>query len=142
MQLSMQLLRRSDLSSSVFIVDDSNYVSVPLEIALRCLDGFRVIRVFNATDAWEILSDPCMQITAMITDLNMPVITGYELIASVRADERYRALPVIAFSGDDGAKVAERAMRSGADAFFEKPFSMKDLRSTLQLLLNKWRSSA
>lgn len=132
--------RSSSCSSFVLIVDDCDYLSVPLEIALRCLDGFRVVRAFDVAGACDILSDPRVRFAAVITDLNMPVASGYELILSVRCHERYRELPVIAMSGDSGMKAKEQALRSGADAFFAKPFSINELRSTLQRLLRNSRS--
>lgn len=75
-------------------------------------------------------------IEALITDLNMPAASGYELIDLVRRCGRHRKLPIIAMSGDDHHGVAEKARLSGANAFFPKPFSPADMRRTLRKLLD------
>ena len=122
----------------ILIVDDCDYLSVPLEIALRCLDGFRVVRAFDVAEAAEILFEHPAPIAAMVTDLNMPCSSGYDLIGLVRNSYRHRQLPIIAMSGDDHSAVAEKALRSGANAFFAKPFSLADMRNTLRRLIDNW----
>jgi CheY-like chemotaxis protein len=72
----------------------------------------------------------------MVTDLNMPFVDGFELIARVRKDERYASLPIIVVSGDVDPRTPERVKHLGVDAFFAKPYSPAVVRRTLENLLD------
>ena len=72
----------------------------------------------------------------MLTDLNMPDVDGFELIARLRADERRCRLPVIVLSAATDPKARERALQAGANAFFAKPYSLVEVRTKLEDLLH------
>ena len=69
---------------TILLVEDSEYIAVPLEIALTCLDGMRVLRASNASEAGEILFGTDHQVAALITDLHLPQIDGFQFITQVR----------------------------------------------------------
>lgn len=57
----------------------------------------------------------------LITDLSLPRMDGFELIARVRADPALRAIPVICLSGYGGHEHEERALAAGCDRVLQKP---------------------
>ncbi len=57
----------------------------------------------------------------IVTDLALPRMDGFELIARLRADERLRSIPVIALSGYSGAEVAARVKAAAPSALIQKP---------------------
>ena len=118
----------------LIIEDDDN--TAPLEIALAALDGVKVVILANGREAVELLRLPSMNIAAVVTDLHVPHVDGFELIKTIRADERYSHLPVVVVSGDTHPEVPERLRTLGADAFFSKPYSPAEVRKTLRGLLN------
>ncbi len=65
----------------------------------------------------------------VLMDLQMPELNGYEAIRKIRRleSEKYRYLPVIAFSAESGREVTEKAMAAGFAAFFSKPFIPEEL---------------
>lgn len=132
----MHTLQVAPVERCVLIVDDCDYVSLPLEIALSCLEGFRVFRASDVKGASNILFGVKAPIAAVVTDLNMPLFSGYDLIGLLRSSCRHRQTPIIAMSGDDYPAIAERALRSGANAFFAKPFSLTHMRRTLRRLID------
>ncbi|MEI6306746.1 MAG: response regulator [Deltaproteobacteria bacterium] len=72
----------------------------------------------NGLEALEILvSNP--DIDVIVLDLNMPVMDGFEFLAHIKDDLRFRAIPVCVFSGnkDDSTK----ALKLGAGDFINKP---------------------
>ncbi len=75
-------------------------------------------------------------IGALVTDLNMPRMDGFELIERVRAQVRYARLPIIVVSGDADPRTPDRLARLGVDAFFSKPYSPAEVRRKLEQLLN------
>ena len=74
-------------------------------------------------------------VSALVTDLHLPTIDGFELIGRVRAEGRTQKVPVIVISGDTDPKTPEIAYRIGADASFAKPYSPARVRRTLECLL-------
>ncbi len=57
----------------------------------------------------------------IVTDLALPRMDGFELIARLRADERLRSIPVIALSGYSGDEVAARIKAAAPSALIQKP---------------------
>ena len=57
----------------------------------------------------------------LVTDLSLPRMDGFELIARVRADPALRAIPVICLSGYGGHQHEQRALAAGCDRILQKP---------------------
>jgi CheY-like chemotaxis protein len=120
---------------TVLIVEDDENVA-PLEIALASMHGVRVLILKNGREAAELLRRNSLDLAAVITDLQLPYVDGFELIEIIRAQARYSDLPIVVLSGDSHPDTPERLRLLGANAFFPKPYSPSDVRHTLEDLLN------
>jgi CheY-like chemotaxis protein len=80
-------------------------------------------------------------IRAIVTDIRMPGMDGFELIRFLRGDARHRATPIIVITADTDPDTPARAARLGANAFFSKPFSPAAVRQTLERLLDANRDT-
>jgi len=119
----------------VLIVEDSENSAAMLEIAFSEIPGVSLTVTQSAVEAWRILHDGAA-VRAIITDLNMPQMDGFELIRRVRADRTLAATPIIVVSADTDPGTPERIARLGVDAFFAKPFSPARLRRKLEQILD------
>jgi CheY-like chemotaxis protein len=126
---------RSD-GRPVLVVDDSENNAAMLEIALSDIPEVRVVLASSAFEAWRILSGADSSIRAIVTDLNMPRMDGFELIRRIRADGRLAATPIVVVSADTDPGTPERIARLGVSAYFPKPFSPFQVRRKLEQLLN------
>jgi two-component system chemotaxis sensor kinase CheA len=101
-------LKRPEQLSTVLLVDDSAFFRDMLSPVLKAA-GFQVITAASADAALATLqSDP--KIEVVVTDLEMPGRSGFDLVAAMRrAEPRLAALPVIGLSGAIGADAVERA---------------------------------
>src|SRR5579864_2024491 len=90
----------------IVIVEDTDTCAATLEIALLAIPDVMVVAVSSARQALEILQDG--KASALVTDLHMPRMDGFELIQKVRSDRRYSRLPVIVVSGDTDPGTPER----------------------------------
>ena len=100
----------------VLLVDDSAFVRASL--AKRLSAQFVVRQASSGEHAWEtLLLDP--DIAAVLSDLSMPGIDGFQLLGRVRNSvvPRIRRLPVAVLSGADDAAARRRAIELGADRF-------------------------
>jgi CheY-like chemotaxis protein len=120
---------------TVLIVDDSPQMAVNLEIALTAGPEFEVQIVASAKEALAVLNQAGCPVAAIITDLEMPRMNGYELIEILRKNPKWATTPIIVSSGTVDPDAPARAERLGANAYFAKPYSMMKLRKTLARLL-------
>lgn len=125
----------SDNLPIILIVDDAQTTAIALELACTEIRGAGVRAVFSAVDALRVLGDENAQVCAVVTDLKMPVMDGFQLIEFIRSHSRFSALPIIVVSADTDPEIPERIRQLGADAWFPKPFSPSALRQTLERLL-------
>ena len=121
---------------SVLIVEDSENSAATLEIALLGIPGLNVLMASSAFDALRILREAAPKPHAIVTDLNMPRMDGFELIRQIRGDERLSATPIIVVSADTDPGTPDRVSRMGVDAFFAKPYSPAKVRRKLEELLD------
>ncbi|MBI4874818.1 MAG: response regulator [Acidobacteria bacterium] len=120
----------------VLIADDSDQLAATIEIALSGFPELEVVSVSDGARAYQCLSRDT-SVCALVTDLNMPRMDGFELIERLRSNDRLSRLPVIAVSGDTDPRTPSRVLALGADAYFAKPFSPAELRDTLARLIGR-----
>jgi chemotaxis protein histidine kinase CheA len=116
----------------VLVVDDSR---LSREAATRVLAaaGHQVITAEDGWEAWETLSE--RRFDAVVTDLEMPRVDGFELIARIRRDATVRHLPVVVLSSRTAKATRDRALRAGADAVLPKGPHKRALAETVAHLL-------
>jgi chemosensory pili system protein ChpA (sensor histidine kinase/response regulator) len=116
---------------AVLFVDDS--ISVR-KLAARFLEtsGFEVDTARDGLDALDKLASGRFRI--VITDLEMPRMHGYELIAEIRRHPQYRHLPVIVCSSRSSEKHRRRARELGAQGYITKPFTKDQLLADIRQL--------
>ena len=124
------------MQQTVLIVEDSEGAAAPLEVALQTIIGIRVQLFSSARDALTVLGSTD-HVAALVTDLHLPSMDGFELIKLIRGDQRYTTLPIIVISGDTQPGTLERLIRLGANAYFPKPYSPTEIRQKLESLLNE-----
>lgn len=101
--------------------------------------GFRVEQAHNGLQALERAFD--LHPDAILTEMNIPGIDGYELTRRLRSDERTRDIPILAITGyAPFTQDPARADRAGCDAVLHKPCDPTDLVRTLAGLITQARS--
>jgi CheY-like chemotaxis protein len=80
---------------------------------------FHVVEAGDGVAALELMESTCPDV--VVTDLALPRMDGFELIARMRGDDRLRNVPVIALSGYAGTEHEDRARQAGSDLVLMKP---------------------
>jgi len=116
----------------VVVADDS--ISVRKFVG-RMLEknGYRVILASDGLEAAELITQHGCHL--VITDLEMPRMTGYELMAQLRQSPSTRRIPVMVVTSRAGAKHRGRAMKEGAVAFLTKPVQEDQLTEAVEQLI-------
>jgi len=116
----------------VVVADDSisvrKFVGRMLEKA-----GYRVKLASDGLEAAEVVAQIGCHL--VITDLEMPRMNGYELMAHLRQDPATRRIPVLVVTSRAGARHRDRAMKEGAMGFLTKPVQEDQLLATVESLI-------
>jgi chemosensory pili system protein ChpA (sensor histidine kinase/response regulator) len=116
----------------IVVADDSisvrKFVGRMLEKA-----GYRVRLASDGLEAAEIIAGAGCNL--LITDLEMPRMNGYELMAHLRQDTSTWQIPVLVVTSRAGAKHRDRAVKEGAAGFLTKPVQEDQLLSVVENLI-------
>ena len=123
------------MERTVLIVEDTDYCLDALEVALDRMPGIGIHMVRTAEEALLCLGNRDGEICAVITDLHLPQMDGFELIQAVRSHPGRGALPILVISGDTDPDTPARLQALGANAYFPKPFSPLAVRTRLEQLI-------
>lgn len=119
---------------TILLVDDAEDCLSMLELALQSMPGVTMRSARSAEDALKLLAGD--RVSAVITDLQLPGMTGLELIAQIRGERSFERVPIIVVSAAADPAAPRQAMATGADAFFAKPFSPAAVRRKLEELIH------
>jgi adenylate cyclase len=124
----------------ICVVDDNEMFREVLCCTLETY-GYDVIGFGSASNF--LISDAFAKknFDLVITDINMPGASGYELCRSVRDKYSQDRIPIVMVTGNDGLKEKTMGLEFGADDFIQKPFRNEELLAKLASLL-KIRSQA
>ena len=74
----------------------------------------------------------------VVLDLKMPLMNGLEVLTWIKNKSAWPRLPVMLLSGSGLEKDVEEAYRCGANAYFQKPYSLAELKKTLRAIVDFW----
>ena len=109
----------------LIVEDNANNRQVAEEL-LRA-EGAQVELAENGQGGLSLLESASEPFDAVLMDLQMPVMDGFTATARIRADERWRALPVIAMTANAMAADREACLEAGMSDHVGKPFELDDL---------------
>lgn len=116
-------------TGSVLVVDDSISVRKSLQSILEN----KKLKVFTAKDGLEALNIlDSKLVDLVITDLEMPIMHGYELISRIRKNPKFRDLPIVVLTSRGTKKHEEKAIALGADGYIVKPFDERVISEILK----------
>ncbi|SCZ55696.1 response regulator [Thiohalomonas denitrificans] len=121
------------VGEKILVVDDAPQNVKLLRLILKDA-GYRVVEAFSGPEAMDKLraENPA----AMILDVRMPGMSGYEVSRAVRADSEFATLPVIMVTALSMPEERIKGIESGATDFITKPFDKKELLARLHSSLS------
>jgi len=114
----------------VLIVDDEIQITILLSEFLNA-QGISSMTASNGLDALQKLE--CSKFNLVITDFNMPLMNGLELIKKIRDKDRYSAIKIILTTGKVHGRGLCRA-QSLSDEMLYKPFDLHKLNNIIETL--------
>jgi two-component system, chemotaxis family, chemotaxis protein CheY len=117
------------MSNLIMTVDDSSTVRRMVAAALTGA-GYEVIQAANGADALAKLTG--LAVRLVITDMNMPIMEGLELIHRLRALPEHKFTPIVFLSAESQPEKQQEGKAAGATAWIEKPFTPEDLIAVIK----------
>ncbi len=112
----------------ILLVED-NEVNLELETELLETYGMEVVVAMNGAEAIERLDS--VEVDAVLMDCQMPVMDGYEATRRLRADGRFKTLPIIAMTGNAMVGDKEKVLEAGMNDHIAKPIDIEVMLQTL-----------
>lgn len=114
---------------TILTVDDSRTIRDMLRLTLSG-SGYRVVQAEDGVEGLEVLEAEGVDV--IITDINMPRLDGFGFIERVRADARWRGVPILVLTTESTQAMKDRARAAGATGWISKPFDPDHLAAALR----------
>ena len=119
----------------VWVVDDDQEMSQAMGLMLKVLNcevtSFQTAR----SAAQKLLAGKAPEL--LILDLNMPEVSGLDLLEFVRRRREWKELPILILSSEAAETTVDKALQLGADAYLMKPVTVEELEKAMELSIHK-----
>jgi two-component system alkaline phosphatase synthesis response regulator PhoP len=118
----------------ILVVDDEVHIVQVVAIKLRN-NGFEVITAENGAEGLELAIQERPNL--IVSDYQMPVMSGLEMIENLRAKPETRDIPVVMLTARGFAIEDEKKQQLGVAACLSKPFSPRELLQSIESVLHQ-----
>lgn len=123
------------MNRKFLVVDDSVTMRRIVVNTLKTIGYNQYIEAEDGKDALDKLNSD-VEINFVITDWNMPVMSGLELTKAIRADERTKALPILMVTTRGVKEDIVQALQARVSNYVVKPFTPQILKDKIDLILS------
>lgn len=107
-------IRAEDRRNTILLVEDTPFFLRVVKSYMES-EGYEVITAENGREAFDKLNQT--KVDMVVSDIEMPIMTGIELVRAIRASETLRHLPVVALTSLTGDANKEKGLRAGFDVY-------------------------
>ena len=122
-----------DLSINVLIVDDFATMRRILKNILKQIGFTNFIEADDGTTALEVLKKQAVGL--IISDWNMPKMTGLELLKEIRASDDLKGIPFLMVTAEAQKKKVIDAVQAGVSNYIVKPFTAEQVSERLEKII-------
>lgn len=120
--------------SKILIVDDSMVIRKMVTKSLED-NQHETVQAENGQEGFDLFQEGSFDL--IITDINMPVLNGFELIAKVRESSNGKSIPIIVLSTEFSDDIKQQGKDLGVNAWMVKPTQDDTLNEVVTALLNR-----
>lgn len=125
-----------DKNMRILVIDDFQTMRRIVINLLRQLGFSNVVEAGDGVEGFEKLETN--EIDLIVSDWNMPNMTGFELLKKVRADERFAKLPFIMVTAEGKRENVIAAVQAGVSNYVVKPFNAATLKEKMQKVIGQF----
>lgn len=123
----------ADVSQTILIAEDSKFFRRQVANFLKS-SAYEVLEAEDGVDAWNVLQKEQDKVDLLVTDIEMPNMTGFELCEKIRANEQFDNLPIVALTSLASEDDVRRGQQCGINEYQVKMDRDKLLGSIHSLL--------
>ena len=125
------------MSYSILIVDDSLPMRAVVKRTIKAAGyaSSELLEAANGQQALELMRNSWIDM--VITDYNMPVMNGLDLIRCIKKEDLLKDIPVVVVSTEGNSSKIEEFMTSGAAGYITKPFTAEAIRDVIVNILGE-----
>ena len=124
-----------DKNMKILVVDDFSTMRRIVKNLLRDLGFTNTHEADDGNTAWPMLQSSDFDF--LVTDWNMPGMTGIELLQKVRADDRLKKLPVLMVTAEAKRDQIVAAAQAGVNGYVVKPFTAAALKEKIEKIFDR-----
>lgn len=122
----------------VLVIDDMMTMRKIVSKHLKSLGFTDLQEADDGLPAWDLLEKNAAEgnpIQFIVSDWNMPGMTGMDLLKKVRADDRFKSLPFLMVTAEGEKENIVAAVQAGVSNYIVKPFNLETLQSKVAAIL-------
>ena len=124
-----------DMNMKVLVVDDFATMRKIVRNILKQIGFTNIVEADDGAAAMSIIKKD--KIDFVVTDWNMPNMTGLELLQNIRAEEKAKDMPVLMVTAEGLAENVVDAVKSGVDNYIVKPFTAETVQAKIEQIFAK-----
>lgn len=124
----------------IILVEDSISDAKLTQYVLSGLSPSPILLHFESGDAlFDYLENSDINLFSLILlDMNLPRMSGLEILAALRKKKEYQQIPVVMFSSSKEEKDVLNSYQGGANAYVQKPLTLEEFGQTVEAIVNFW----
>jgi two-component system chemotaxis response regulator CheY len=122
------------MGMKLIVADDSRLIRGIIEKTVASI-GFEAAQASNGKEALDILEADGKDINLVLLDWNMPIMSGIDVIKSMRRDDRFKKIPVLMISTESEDDRIKEVINAGAQGYLTKPFTGDKLIDAIKNVL-------
>jgi CheY-like chemotaxis protein len=123
----------------IVLVEDSAADAEMMTMAIeRAGIAAEVVVMPTGAQVLTYLGDSKNECDLMIVDLNLPLMTGFEVLEQVRSITRLKTLPIVIMSGSTNSEEIDRCYSLGANSYIAKPNHLEEIFACGESLMRYW----
>lgn len=124
-----------DRKKVVLIADDSNLVSNFAKKMLQ--DKYDVVLAKDGKETIDIINSSEYEVLCLLLDLNMPNVSGYEVLEYFKDNNLFEQIPVSIITGEDSKEGIKKAFEYNIVDMLVKPFSTEDIKRVVEKTISR-----
>ena len=124
-----------DLKQKILVVDDMSTMRKIIKNMLVKMGCTNIVEADDGKPAWEKIQqayEDGVPFQFILSDWNMPGMTGLELLKHIRADQRFNKLPFLMITAEGEQSNVVTAVKAGVSNFIVKPFNQQTLLAKIE----------
>ena len=120
------------MSKKILIVDDASLIrNITQRAVLEA--GYEAVLASNGQEGLDALEQGDIEL--IFSDINMPIMGGFEMIETIRQHDRYKFIPIVMLTTESKDELKQRAQKSNVKAWLLKPFNKDKFLLVLKKIL-------